>query len=163
MGDAMKLDERDLDLLNELQKNCKQSLRKISRKIGMSITTVYERIKKMEKEGIIKGYKAVINPDKTENSFLVFMLVHLEPHEIAEKGLIHSDIIKKMAMLPNVLEAHSVAGEWDVILKIRVRDAHQASNLVNNLIKIEGIRRTHSIDVWETFKETPELVLKKKI
>jgi DNA-binding Lrp family transcriptional regulator len=160
----MKLDEKGIELLNELQKDCRQSLKKIARKLNMSITTVYDRMKKLEKEGVIKGYKAILDPEKIENTFLVFMLVHLEPRTIAEKALNHRDIVKKMAMLPNVLEAHAVAGEWDVLLKIRARDARQASSLVvDNLMRIEGIRRTHSIDVWETFKETLDLPLKKKI
>ncbi len=160
----MDLDEKDLELLDELQKNCKMSLKKIARKLGMSITTVYDRMKKLEKEGVIKGYRAIINPDKIDNSFLVFMLIHLEPRVIAEKGLSHRDIVKKISNIPNVLEAHAVAGEWDVLLKIRAKDARQASSLVvDSLLRIEGIRRTHSIDVWETFKETVELPIRKKI
>jgi len=159
----MKLDEKDMELLDELQKDCRQSLKKISRKLNMSITTVYDRMKKLEREGVIKGYKAIIDPDKVDEPFLVFMLVHLEPHTINENFLNHRDIIKKIAMLPNVLEAHSVAGEWDAVLKIRTKDTHQVNNLVDILLRIEGVRKTHSIDVWETLKESTELSLRKKI
>jgi DNA-binding Lrp family transcriptional regulator len=160
----MKFDEKNFQLLDELQKDCRQSLKKIARKLNMSITTVYDRMKRLEKEGVIKGYKAIINPDKIENSCLVFMLVHLEPHVIAEKGLTYRDIAKRISMLPNVLETYAVSGEWDMVLKVRARDTHQLSTLVvDSLMKIDGIRRTHSIDVWETFKETTELPIRKKI
>jgi len=160
----MKMDEKDFQLLDELQRNCRQSLKKLARKLDMSITTVYDRMKKLEREGVIKGCKAIINPDKIDNSFLVFMLVHLEPHVIAEKGLTYRDIAKRISMLPNVLEVYAVSGEWDMVLKVRARDHHQLSSLVvDSLMKIDGIRRTHSIDVWETFKDTTELPIRKKI
>jgi Lrp/AsnC family transcriptional regulator for asnA, asnC and gidA len=160
----MKLDERDILLLDELQRDCKQSLKKLSRKVGMSITTAYDKIKKYEKEGIIRGCKALLAPEKIDNSCLVFMLVHLEPHTIAEKGLTYRDITKKISMIPNVLEAYAVSGEWDMLLKVRARDTHQLSNIVvDKLMKIEGIRRTHSIDVWETFKEKTEIPIRNKI
>lgn len=160
----MKMDEKDFQLLDELQKDCRQSLKKIARKLGMSITTVYDRMKKLEKEGVIKGYKAIIDPNKTDNASLVFMLVHLEPRLIAEKGLTYRDIAKRISMLPNVLEAYAVAGEWDMVLKVRAKDTHQLSTLVvDSIMQIDGIRRTHSIDVWETFKDTRELPIRKKI
>jgi len=160
----MKLDKRDIALLNELQKNCRQSLKKLARKFGMSITTVHERMKKLEKKGVIKGYKAILDPDKTDNSSIIFILIRLDFRRMEESNLNQWDVAKKISKLPNLLEVYAVAGEWDMLLKVRAKDVQQISQLVmTNLKKIGGVGRTYSIHVWEVFKETTELNLGKKI
>jgi DNA-binding Lrp family transcriptional regulator len=160
----MKLDEKDLKLLDELQKNCKQNLKKLARKLDMSITTVHERMKKLEREGVIKGYKAIIDPEKTDNSFTAFILIQLDSHLINELGLTHREIVRKLTKIPHVLEVYVIAGEWDVILKVRGKDVKQISDLVVTKVReMKGILRTHSIPVWEKFKESTELVLSQKV
>jgi len=158
------LDEKDLKLLNELQKNCKQNLKKLARKLDMSITTVHERIKKMEKEGVIMGYKAIINPEKTENSFTTFILLQLDSRMINELGLTHKEVMINLAKIPHVLEAHVIAGEWDLLLKVRGKDVKQIHDFVITRIReMKGISRTHSAPVWENIKESTELLLQQKI
>ncbi len=160
----MKLDKKDIALLNELQKNCRQSLKKLARKLGMSITTVHDRMKKLEKKGVIKEYKAILNPDKTDNSSIIFILLRLDFRRMEESNLNQWDVAKKISKLPNLLEVYAVAGEWDMLLKVRAKDVQQISQLVmTNLKKIGGVGRTYSIHVWEVFKETTELNLVEKI
>ncbi|MHA1835102.1 MAG: Lrp/AsnC family transcriptional regulator, partial [Candidatus Baldrarchaeia archaeon] len=60
----MKLDEKDIKILNLIQENCKLTAREIAKRINSPITTVFARIKRLEKRGIIKGYKAILNAEK---------------------------------------------------------------------------------------------------
>ena len=68
----MKLDKKDLQILKHLQRDSKMTNKEISVKLDLSITAVYERIKRLEREGVISKYVALLNPDKVDKSFTVF-------------------------------------------------------------------------------------------
>jgi len=156
----MSLDKKDIALLKELQLNCRQSLKKLSKKLNMSITTVYDRMRKLEKQGIIKEYKAILDHEKTGNVFTTYTLVQIDYSYLLETGENQRDVARKLAKLPHVLETQVITGEWDILLKIRGKDTKEIGNFVmTQLRKIKGVGRTHSLDVWETFKETTELEL----
>ena len=161
--DSMKLDEKDFQLLDELQKNCKQSLKKIARKLNMKITTVHDRMKKLEKEGVIKGYKAIINPEKTDNAITAFIFAKIEYFSPgSEEPLSQREIAKRISLLPGISEVHIIPGDWDLLIKVRgssVRDL--ADFVIDRLRKIKGVGRTFTTDVWITVKESTELNLRK--
>jgi len=161
----MKLNEKDILLLEELQKDCRQSLKKMSRKLGMSITTAYERMKKLEEEGVIKGYKAVLDPEKTENDATAFILIRMEYfHNPDMEPLSQRDVAKEIARIPGVMEVHIIAGEWDMIVKARGQTIKEIGNLViDKMRKIRGIGRTLTCDTWVTVKESMDLNLPKII
>ncbi len=159
----MKLDEKDFELLNELQKDCKQGLKKIARKLGMSITTVYDRMKKLEKENVIRGYKAILNPEKTDNPMTAFIFAKIEyfnPDSV--EPLSQREIAKKISLLPGVSDVYIVPGDWDLLIKVRGRDIKDLADFViDRLRRMKGIGRTFTTDVWITVKESTELDLKK--
>ena len=162
----MKLDKKDIALLNELQVNCRRSLKKLARKLNMSITTVYDRMKKLEREGVIKGYKAILDPEKTGNPFLAFVMMRVNYNGLVdgEKRWTQKELARRISKIPNVLETHIVAGEWDIILKVRGKDVKELGNVViESLRNIRGVGRTHTSDVWVTIKEDTELSLRKPI
>ena len=160
IGDAMKLDKKDIALINELQSNCRQSLKKLSRKLNMSITTVYDRMKKLEKEGVIKQCRAILDPEKTGIPRTTFTLVRIDYTHLLESGENQRDVAKRLARFPQVLETHVITGEWDILLKIRGKSVPEIGDLImTKLRKVKGVGRTQSITVWETFKETTELKL----
>jgi DNA-binding Lrp family transcriptional regulator len=157
------LDEKDLELLDELQKDCRQSLKKIARKLNMSITTVYDRMKKLEKEGIIKGYKAIIDPEKTDNAMTAFIFVKIEYFSPdSEEPLSQREIAKRISMLPGVSDVYIVPGDWDLLIKVRGKNIKDLADFViDRLRRIKGIGRTFTTDVWITVKESTELNLTK--
>ncbi len=163
--DAMKLKKKDIALLNELQKDCRQSLKKMSRKLGMSITTVHEKMKKFEREGVIKGYKAILDPGKTDNDVVAFILVRMEYfHSPNGEPLSQREVAKKISLIPHVREVHIVSGEWDILIKARGKTIKEIGNFViDRLRKIKGIGRTLTCDTWVTIKESPEMYLAKSI
>ena len=159
------MDEKDLELLDELQKDCRQSLKKIARKLSMSITTVYDRMKKLEKEGIIKGYKATIDPEKTDNAMTAFIFAKIEYFSPgSEEPLSQREIAKRISMLPGVSDVYIVPGDWDILIKVRGKNIKDLADFViDRLRRIKGIGRTFTTDVWITVKESTELNLRKPL
>lgn len=161
----MKLDEKDIQLLDELQKDCRQSLKKIARKLSMSITTVYDRMKKLEKEGVIKGYKAILDPEKTGNPITAFIFAKIEYFSSeSEQPLSQREIARKISLLPGVSDVYIVPGDWDILIKARGKNVKDIADFViDNLRKMKGVGRTFTTDVWVTVKESTEVNLRKPI
>jgi Lrp/AsnC family leucine-responsive transcriptional regulator len=161
----MKLDEKDLELLDELQKDCRQSLKKIARKLNMCITTVYDRMKKLEREDVIKGYKAILNPEKTDNATTAFIFAKIEYFSPgSEEPLSQREIAKKISLIPGVSDVYIIPGDWDLLIKVRGKSVRDLADFViDRLRMIKGIGRTFTTDVWITVKESTELNLRKQI
>lgn len=152
----MTLDATDKKLLLLLQADSKQTTKALSLKLNLSVTAVYERIKKLEKEGIIEKYVALLNSNKIERGFVVFCHLKLIQHTKEFISKFESQIIK----LPEVLECHHVSGDYDYILKILVKDmeAYRAF-LVTKLTTLEHIGSTHSTFMISEVKKTTVISL----
>lgn len=147
----MHIDDKDREILNELQNNCKQPVRKIAKKLGLRVTTAYDRIRRMEKLGIIKGYKAQIDAKKVGVPGCAFVLVR-----VSTEGKKNTDfeIVEKVAKFNCVSECHLITGEHEMILKIRADDVNKIGHfLINEIKPIDGIERTITMVVLETAKE----------
>lgn len=152
----MKLDVIDKKLINLLQDNSKQTTKQLSLQLNLSVTAVYERIKKLEKERVIEKYVAIINKNKIEKSFLVFCHVKLIQHTRENVNTFEREILK----LEEVSECFHVSGEYDYILKIFVKDMEQyRSFMVTKLTAIKYIGSTHSTFAIEKVKNTTAIHL----
>lgn len=138
----MKLDKIDKKLLELLQVDSKQTTKQLSLQLGLSVTAVYERIKKLEKEEVIKQYVALVNKNKIGKSFLVFCHIRLEKHTKEYIAVFEREINK----LEEVTECFHVSGDYDYILKIYVKDMDEYREfMVNKLTVLKHIGSTHSI------------------
>jgi len=138
----MKLDKIDKKLLELLQVDSKQTTKQLSLHLGLSVTAVYERIKKLEKEEVIKQYVALVNKNKIGKSFLVFCHIRLEKHTKEYIAVFEREINK----LEEVTECFHVSGDYDYILKIYVKDMDEYREfMVNKLTVLKHIGSTHSI------------------
>ncbi|MEM8521080.1 Lrp/AsnC family transcriptional regulator [Flavobacterium sp. PL12] len=147
----MMLDATDKKLLLLLQYDCKQTTKELSIKLNLSVTAVYERIKKLEREGIIDKYVVLINRSKVEKGFVVFCHLKLIQHTKEFISKFESQVIK----LPEVLECHHVSGDYDYILKIVVKDMEAYREfLVTKLTTLEHIGSTHSTFMISEVKNT---------
>ncbi|OSY87536.1 AsnC family transcriptional regulator [Tenacibaculum holothuriorum] len=152
----MKLDAKDKKLINLLQENSKQTTKQLSLQLNLSVTAVYERIKKLEKEGVIKRYVALINKNKIEKSFLVFCHIKLEKHTKEYISVFEREINK----LEEVTECFHVSGEYDYILKIYVKDMDEYREfMVNKLTVLKHIGSTHSTFTIGEVKNSNTIVL----
>ena len=152
----LKLDQTDRTLLMLLQNDSKQTTKELSNKLHLSVTAVYERIKKLEKEGIIKNYVAILDKKKIEKSFLAHCHVRLTQHSKDFVIKFEREIIK----LEEVLECYHISGDYDYILKIVVNDMDAYRDfMITKLTAIPNIGNTHSIFVIGEVKHTTAISL----
>lgn len=136
------MDQTDKQLLYLLQIDAKQTTKELARQLGMSNTAVYERIRKLEREGIIKGYTTIIDREKINRSFVVFCNIRLTQHTKENVG----EFEKEVTELSEVQECYHVSGDYDYILKVHVANMEDYRNfMVTKLTNLKHIGSTHSI------------------
>ncbi|WP_430412894.1 Lrp/AsnC family transcriptional regulator [Kordia sp.] len=147
----LKLDQTDRTLLMLLQTDSKQTTKELSNKLNLSVTAVYERVKKLEKEGVVKNYVAILDKKRIAKSFMAQCHVRLTQHSKDFVMKFEREIIK----LEEVLECYHVSGDYDYILKILVTDMEAYRDfMVTKLTAIPNIGNTHSIFVIGEVKHT---------
>lgn len=152
----MRIDAIDKRILSLLQNDSKQTNKQIALQLHLSVTAIYERIKKLEKEGFIKKYVALVDKDRINKSFLVFCHVKLLQHSKAFLSNFEKEILK----LDEVSECFHVSGDYDYILKIYVEDMRAYREfMVTKLTTIKHIGSTHSTFTIEEVKNSNEIFL----
>ena len=156
---SAKLDEKDLAILYLLQKNCRMTAREIAKTIGSPITTVFAKIKRMEKQKIIKDYRAVLDSKKLDAGATVFVLASFSYRD-GETFLSQRVIAEQIAKFPEVQEVHIISGDWDILVKVKEKDVNAIGKFViDKLRTVKGIEKTLTCMVFATQKETTEIVL----
>ena len=152
----MIVDATDKKLLFLLQSDCKKTTKELSLQLNLSVTAVYERIKKLEREGIIDKYVVLVNRSKVEKGFVVFCHLKLIQHTKEFISKFESQVVQ----LKEVLECHHVSGDYDYILKIVVKDMEAYREfLVTKLTTLEHIGSTHSTFMINEVKNTTVIIL----
>lgn len=145
----MVFDSTDKKLLEYLQQDSKQTNKELSNKLNLSVTAVYERIKKLEKGGFISNYVALVNKEKVEKNFVVFCHVKLVQH--TQDYVMKFE--KEVASLQEVLECYHISGDYDYLLRVIVKDmAEFREFMVKKLTTINHIGSTHSMFVINEVK-----------
>jgi Lrp/AsnC family leucine-responsive transcriptional regulator len=147
----MTVDKFDLAILKVLQGDARASLLDISKRVGLSATPCWNRIRKMEADGVIQGYTARIDPAAIGFTETVIVQVTLESH--TDETLY--DFGRALEQIPEVLEAYLVSGDYDYYIRIAVKDTRDYERLLRErLYRIPGIRHTKSSFVLRTLKES---------
>ena len=143
------MDHIDLKLLTHLQRNAKLSYAELGRRVGLGVSTVNERLKKLQARGIIREYVAVVNPKALGLDICAFVQVLM-----AEPDL-ESAFVEQMHQLPEVQECHCITGGFSYLLKVRVRDTTHLEAFLREKIKsLAGVARTQTVIALSTSKET---------
>lgn len=121
--------------------NCTPQIAKIAKKIGEPSTTIHYNIKKLEKEGAIKTYKAVFDYKKIEEGFCVYLFIKLT----AQAGADPDKITRELAIYNEVESADLLAGEWDMVLKVRTKDQDEYYEILKIILSREGVEKTTSL------------------
>jgi Lrp/AsnC family transcriptional regulator, leucine-responsive regulatory protein len=151
----MRLDPNDFILLEALQTDAKQTNKQLALKLNLSVTAVYERIKKLERSGVIKDYVALLDREKIGLGFMVFCHVKLVQH--VQKSL--NEFENDVRGLDEVVECFHVSGAYDYLLKVLVKDmAHFRHFLVTKLTALKYIASTESSFVIEQVQNTTKLI-----
>ncbi|HEX7812663.1 MAG TPA: Lrp/AsnC family transcriptional regulator [Burkholderiales bacterium] len=148
----MELDNFDIAILTVLRDDARASLQDISNKVGLSTTPCWNRVKKMETEGVIQGYTVRIDPAAIGFTETVIVQVTLESHN--DETLYAFG--KALGEIPEVLEAFLISGDYDYYIRIAVRDTRDYERLLREkLYRIPGIRHSKSSFVLRRLKESP--------
>ena len=152
---AAHVDELDRKILAELQTDAEQSLDEIARKVGSSKTPVWNRIRRMREQGVIKHQTAILDPEELGLEACFFVLIRTSEHEAGwEKRFL--DVVRRR---PEVLEAHRLAGDVDYILKVWVKNARAYDAFYQALIAEVKIYNVTALLSMEEIKMTTALPL----
>ncbi|AJQ96368.1 leucine-responsive transcriptional regulator Lrp [Gynuella sunshinyii] len=156
---AKELSTIDRNILRVLQKNGRTSYAELSRKVGLSPTPCMERVKKLEKEGVILGYSALVNPEFLDSALVV--LVQIRLNRSAQD--IFDQFREAVARLPEVQECYLVSGNFDYLIKARVADMSAYRKFYGEtLLTLPGVQESTSYVVMEQVKETLEVPVRYK-
>jgi len=146
-----KLDNIDIEILRILQDNARITTKELAAKVNLSTTPVFERFKRLEKEGYIKKYVAILDAEKLNQGFVVFCSVKLR-----QMGKdIANDFTTRIKAIPQVTECYNVSGEFDYLLKIHAPDMRYYNEfLINVLGSISSLGSVQSAFVMNEIKSS---------
>ena len=127
--EIIQIDGIDKILLNELMKDARVSINLLSKQVGISGAAVHQRLKKLEKSGLIQGSQIMINPKKLGYTTLAFVGIYLD------KAMNNPSAVAQLQKINEVLECHYTTGDWSVLVKILCKDNEHLMNLLNNQIQ----------------------------
>ncbi len=144
------MDPIDRSILHLLQKNGKITIKEIAERLLLSTTPIFERVKKLERDGYIKSYKAILDRKKVGLQLMAFCNITLNLHQ--------KDFIKKfekdIQQFPEVVECYHVAGMFDYLIKIYAQDMEQYQDFLSNkLASLENISKVQSSFVMTEVKD----------
>jgi DNA-binding Lrp family transcriptional regulator len=127
---------------------CTPQIARIARTINEPSATIHYNIKKLENEGAIKTYKAVFDYKKIEEGFCTYLFIKLT----AKAGADPDKIIGEMARYKEVDSADIIAGEWDIVLKVRTKDQDEYYEVLKSILRREGVERSTSVTTLKQVK-----------
>jgi DNA-binding Lrp family transcriptional regulator len=142
----MELNETDVKILQGLLEDARFSSRQIAKKVGVSVGTVLARIKKMENDGIIKNYSALLNHEK-----LGYQLTVVTEITVAKGRLVETE--KEIAKIPNVCSVYDVTGLTDAVIIAKFKGREDLGQFTKRLLSLPYIERTNTHVVLTTVKE----------
>lgn len=147
----MRLDETDLKILKVLTSDARLSSRKIAKQCGVSVGTVLSHVEKMEKEGVIEGYSALLDHEK-----LGYELTVVSEITVSKGRLLEME--NEIARLPNVCCVYDVTGLIDAIIVAKFKNRNKLSNFTKRLLSLPYVERTNTHVVLTTVKEDFRLI-----
>lgn len=150
------LDDVDIALLKMLQQDSNMTTKDLAKRVNLSPTPVFERIKRMEKAGLIKKYIALLDETKLERALTVFCHVKLKEHT----KQIGNRFVQDIQALPQVTECYNISGDYDFLLKVLVRDMrHYQDFVLNQLGSVKNIGSVQSTFAMGKIKHTHSVPL----
>lgn len=144
----MKLDDKDMDILGLLKKNAKSTTQQISRELNIPITTVHNRIKKLEAEGIISKYTIILNHKKLGKTISARLMIRVT--KLADQFKICNEVLN----LEAVDKVYQITGDYDIVASVRVNDIEDLHSLIMTQLRtMPEIRNTSTTIVLKEFRK----------
>lgn len=147
---AMHIDQTDNQLIKLLEENSKYGLKELAERVGLTATPVHERIKRLERNGVIEKYTIKVNPEKTGHGLTILCNVQLKSHNAMILEEFESEIVK----IKEVVSCYHIAGNYDYLLTLQMKDMDEYGNFVKGkLASIPHIAQVQSSFVMRKIKE----------
>ncbi|MBW7888270.1 MAG: Lrp/AsnC family transcriptional regulator [Bacteroidetes bacterium] len=150
------IDDIDITILDILQKNGRTRRNDLAQTVGLSIPSISERLKKLEENGVIKGFFAELDPKKVGKDITAFIKVSVD------KSKHYQAFIEQAKLLDEVLEIHAITGDGSHLLKVRTENTSSLEKLLSKIQAWNGVTMTSTSLVLSTHKETLRLKISKK-
>jgi len=151
-----KLSRLDVRILQELQKEGRITYAELARRVGLTTSPCMERVKRMEKEGVIRGYTALLDPSVLHSNLVVFVQIRMT----RQSQDVFSAFKHAAVALDEVQECYLVSGNFDYLIKARVNDMDAYRKFLGEtLLTLPGVQESTSYVVMEEVKETLNLAL----
>ncbi|HEX9826529.1 MAG TPA: Lrp/AsnC ligand binding domain-containing protein [Flavobacteriaceae bacterium] len=135
----LEIDGIDKEILRALMEDARTPILEIARQVGISGAAIHQRLRKLEKSGLILGSKFIINPKALGYTTMAFVGIYLD------KAMNNPEAVKQLKKIPEVLECHYTTGNWSIFIKILCRDNEHLMHLLNKEIQsIPGVSRTET-------------------
>lgn len=145
------LDRIDRKILGVLQSNGRISMTELAQQVGLSVTACTERVRRLERDGVITGYHARVNPQALGKKLLVFVEIKLS----ARSGEMFERVRKELIQIPEVMECHLVSGDFDYLIKARIGEMSEYRRLLGDLLtQLPAAAESRSYVVMEELKES---------
>lgn len=136
---SITIDGIDKTILRALMEDARTPILEIARQVGISGAAIHQRLRKLEKSGLIAGSKFVINPKVLGYTTMAFIGIYLD------KAMSNPEAVKQLKKIPEVIECHYTTGNWSILIKILCRDNEHLMHLLNKDIQtINGVSRTET-------------------
>src|SRR3954470_2735593 len=144
-----RIDDIDRQLLMLLQQDDRQPLAVLSEKIGVAVSTIHDRIKRLGRTGMISGFHARIAPEALGLNLLAFIMVSWSNPKV------EAAFLERAKASPDVLECHHITGAWNYLLKVRVGTTRDLEKFLSETVKaVDGVERTETLIALSSVKET---------
>jgi DNA-binding Lrp family transcriptional regulator len=141
-----KIGDVDLRILSLLQEDCRLSFNKIASKLGISVGTAFNHVKNLEKEGILKGYTAILDLTKLDYGYTAIILIQAEGEHL-------TNVENEIAKAANVVAVYDITGDYDAVVIAKFKDRVNLNAFIKNLIAIPHIKRTVTNIALNVIKE----------
>jgi len=150
------MDAIDIKILDFLQTDATLTAKELASKLSLSPTPVYDRIRKLEKKGIIKQYVAILDAELLNKSLIVFLNLTIKEHQMEARN----KLLKKLTDLKDVTELYHTSGTYDFLAKVRFSNIKEYKDfLINHVASIENISDIESQIVLEEIKHSTKVNL----
>lgn len=136
----VKIDGIDKKILRMLMEDARRPILEIARNIGISGAAIHQRLRKLEKSGLLQGSKFIINPKVMGYTTMAYIGIYLD------KAMSNPLAVKELEKIPEVLECHYTTGDWSILIKVLCKDNEHLMYVLNKHIQqIPGVSRTETL------------------
>ena len=143
---SLDIDDIDKEIIKMLQENARSSFRKIAKKLNVSEATIFVRVRKLLKKGVIKGFTAIVSPELLGKNLTAFILINVDPKKLQQ-------VREALSKIDDVYEIYDVTGSYYIIAKVRTEDQKKLAKIIDEVGMIDGIISTETAVVLRSIKE----------